>query len=36
MTAADERRGSSAHMPDLDWSQVRETVLMLDRLEPGA
>ncbi len=30
MTAADERRGSSASMPDLDWSQVRETVLMLE------
>lgn len=30
MTAAEERRGSSAHMPDLDWSQVRETVLMLE------
>ena len=23
-------RGTSAHMPDLDWSQVRETVLMLE------
>ena len=30
MTAADERRGTSAHTPDLDWSQVRETVLMLE------
>jgi hypothetical protein len=24
------RNGSSAHMPDLDWSQVRETMLMLE------
>ncbi|NTV11377.1 MAG: hypothetical protein HGA47_11470 [Zoogloea sp.] len=24
------RRGSKAHTPDLDWSQVRETVLMLE------
>ena len=23
-------RGSSAHNPDLNWSQVRETVLMLE------
>ena len=23
-------RGTRAHMPDLDWSQVRETVLMLE------
>ena len=23
-------RGSTAHMPDLNWSQVRETVLMLE------
>lgn len=23
-------RGTSAHMPDLNWSQVRETVLMLE------
>ncbi len=30
MTEADERRGTRAHMPDLDWSQVRETVLMLE------
>ena len=30
MTEADERRGTSAHTPDLDWSQVRETVLMLE------
>lgn len=28
--AAEERRGSSALTPDLDWSQVRETVLMLE------
>ena len=25
-----EPRGTSAHMPDLNWSQVRETVLMLE------
>jgi hypothetical protein len=25
-----EARGSRAHSPDLDWSQVRETVLMLE------
>ncbi len=25
-----EPRGTSAHTPDLDWSQVRETVLMLE------
>lgn len=25
-----ERRGTRAHLPDLDWSQVRETVLMLE------
>ncbi len=24
------RRGTSAHQPDLNWSQVRETVLMLE------
>ena len=30
MSAAEERRGSSAQTPDLDWSQVRETVLMLE------
>ena len=30
MTANEDRRGSSAHSPDLDWSQVRETVLMLE------
>jgi hypothetical protein len=24
-----ELHGSTAHAPDLDWSQVRETVLML-------
>ncbi len=24
------QRGTSAHMPDLNWSQVRETVLMLE------
>src|SRR5574343_1368283 len=23
-------RGTTAHMPDLNWSQVRETVLMLE------
>ena len=27
---ANQRRGTSAHMPDLNWSQVRETVLMLE------
>lgn len=26
----EERRGTRAHNPDLDWSQVRETVLMLE------
>ncbi|MBA3033215.1 MAG: hypothetical protein KKF85_08445 [Gammaproteobacteria bacterium] len=26
----DITRGTSAHAPDLDWSQVRETVLMLE------
>ncbi|RTL51345.1 MAG: hypothetical protein EKK46_12415 [Rhodocyclaceae bacterium] len=26
----DPVKGSSAHAPDLDWSQVRETVLMLE------
>ncbi|MCK6387712.1 hypothetical protein [Zoogloea sp.] len=30
MTANEDRRGTSAHSPDLDWSQVRETVLMLE------
>jgi len=30
MPDAEERRGSSAQTPDLDWSQVRETVLMLE------
>jgi len=30
MSAGDQRRGSSAQTPDLDWSQVRETVLMLE------
>jgi hypothetical protein len=25
-----QSRGTRAHMPDLDWSQVRETVLMLE------
>lgn len=30
MTATEDRRGTSAHSPDLDWSQVRETVLMLE------
>jgi len=29
-TAQDEPRGTRAHNPDLDWSQVRETVLMLE------
>lgn len=28
--AVEDRRGSSALTPDLDWSQVRETVLMLE------
>mgnify|MGYP000679860535 CR=1 FL=1 len=28
--AAEERRGSSALTPDLDWSQVRETVLTFE------
>lgn len=27
---AENARGSRAHAPDLDWSQVRETVLMLE------
>ncbi len=27
--AADNLPGSSAHNPDLDWSQIRETILML-------
>jgi phospholipid N-methyltransferase len=26
----DAPRGTSAHMPGLNWSQVRETVLMLE------
>ncbi|HMV18517.1 MAG TPA: hypothetical protein PLN96_12795 [Zoogloea sp.] len=30
MSEHDTRRGTSAHTPDLDWSQVRETVLMLE------
>lgn len=30
MSEMDEPRGTRAHMPDLDWSQVRETVLMLE------
>lgn len=30
MTTNDIRRGTSAHAPDLNWSQVRETVLMLE------
>jgi len=30
MDAGETRRGTSAHMPDLNWSQVRETVLMLE------
>lgn len=29
MSEEAERRGTSAHTPDLDWSQIRETVLML-------
>lgn len=28
--STETRRGTSAQMPDLDWSQVRETVLMLE------
>lgn len=27
---ASQPRGTTAHMPDLNWSQVRETVLMLE------
>lgn len=27
---AEEQRGTRVHAPDLDWSQVRETVLMLE------
>lgn len=27
---ASTRKGTTAHMPDLNWSQVRETVLMLE------
>lgn len=34
MDAIDSRQGSSASRPDLDWSQVRETVLLL-RLAAG-
>lgn len=30
MSENTEPRGTRAHMPDLDWSQVRETVLMLE------
>lgn len=30
MDQINPRRGTSAHTPDLDWSQVRETVLMLE------
>ncbi len=30
MSENDLPRGTSAHMPDLNWSQVRETVLMLE------
>ncbi|WP_374278676.1 hypothetical protein [Azonexus sp.] len=28
--ASHPQRGTTAHMPDLNWSQVRETVLMLE------
>lgn len=28
--AAKQMRGTRAHAPDLDWSQIRETVLMLE------
>ena len=30
MAANDSPRGTTAHAPDLSWSQVRETVLMLE------
>lgn len=30
MNSNNTPRGTSAHMPDLNWSQVRETVLMLE------
>ena len=30
MDTGETRYGTSAHMPDLNWSQVRETVLMLE------
>jgi hypothetical protein len=30
MNSVDTPRGTSAHAPDLSWSQVRETVLMLE------
>lgn len=30
MTTTDVPRGTTAHSPDLGWSQVRETVLMLE------
>ena len=30
MDTGETRRGTSAHMPDLNWSQVRETVLLLE------
>lgn len=30
MTDANAPRGTSAHAPDLNWSQVRETVLLLE------
>lgn len=30
MAASDSPRGTTAHSPDLGWSQVRETVLMLE------
>ncbi len=30
MTDEIQRAGTRAHMPDLDWSQVRETMLMLE------
>ncbi len=30
MAANDSPRGTTAHTPDLSWSQVRETVLMLE------
>ena len=28
--SSEEPRRSRAHAPDLDWSQIRETVLMLE------